>query len=191
MITDDDVVLPGGPRLALRRAAGAGRPFLLVHGLASNARLWDGVSARLAEAGHEVAAVDLRGHGRLEQTTDGYDTATAADDLAALIPRARLGRAAVAGRGRPVVGRQRRAHPRRAARRQCRRSRSSTEAGSTSADRFPTFEECWERTSSRRTSTGGPAPSSSERARDWNSDWPAGGTPGRPRQLRRPSPTAR
>ena len=42
---DDEVRLPGGPRLALRRADGAGRPFLLVHGLASNARLWDGVAA--------------------------------------------------------------------------------------------------------------------------------------------------
>ncbi|HEY5472951.1 MAG TPA: alpha/beta fold hydrolase, partial [Candidatus Limnocylindrales bacterium] len=39
-------------------------PFLLVHGLASNARLWDGVARRLTEAGHRSVAVDLRGHGR-------------------------------------------------------------------------------------------------------------------------------
>ena len=39
-------------------------PFLLVHGLASNARMWDGVAQRLADAGHPVATVDLRGHGR-------------------------------------------------------------------------------------------------------------------------------
>lgn len=84
VLRDDEVTLPGGPRLALRRADGPGRPFLLVHGLASNARLWDGVGRRLAGAGHEVVAVDLRGHGRSEQTLDGYDTGTAAADLAAL-----------------------------------------------------------------------------------------------------------
>ena len=85
-IRDDAVPLPGGgPRLAVRRAQGPGRPYLLVHGLASNARMWDGVTQRLAAAGHEVAAVDLCGHGRSEVTDGGYDTATAAADLAALI----------------------------------------------------------------------------------------------------------
>ena len=56
-----DVTLPGGPRLAVRRARGdqSRRPFLLVHGLASNARLWDGVATALADSGREVAAVDL------------------------------------------------------------------------------------------------------------------------------------
>jgi pimeloyl-ACP methyl ester carboxylesterase len=81
----DTATLPAGPRLALRRTAGQGRPFLLVHGLASNARTWDGVAARLAGAGHEVVAVDQRGHGRSEQVADGYSTAQCADDLAQLI----------------------------------------------------------------------------------------------------------
>jgi pimeloyl-ACP methyl ester carboxylesterase len=98
---DDEVRLPGGPRLALRRAEGPGRPFLLVHGLSSNARLWDGVGARLAEAGHQVVAVDQRGHGRSEQVADGYDTATCAADLAALC--AELG---FAGDREPVVAGQ-------------------------------------------------------------------------------------
>lgn len=85
-ITDDVVTLSGGgPTLALRRAHGPRRPFLLVHGLASNARMWDGVTRRLADAGHDVAAVDLRGHGRSQVTANGYDTATAARDVAALI----------------------------------------------------------------------------------------------------------
>ncbi len=85
-ISDDVVTLPGGgPTLALRRAGGSRRPFLLLHGLASNARMWDGVTRRLAGAGHEVAAVDLRGHGVSEVTEDGYDTATAAGDVTALI----------------------------------------------------------------------------------------------------------
>jgi pimeloyl-ACP methyl ester carboxylesterase len=82
---DDAVVLPGGPRLALRRTDGPGRPVLLVHGLASNARTWDGVAARLAAAGHEVVAVDQRGHGHSEQTADGYTSTQCAADLAQLV----------------------------------------------------------------------------------------------------------
>lgn len=85
MPVDGDVQLPGGPRLAVRRWPGELRPFLLVHGLASNARLWDGVARRLSAAGHEVLAVDQRGHGRSEQSAEGYDTTTAAGDLAAQI----------------------------------------------------------------------------------------------------------
>lgn len=83
-LRDEEVQLPAGPRLALRRRPGRGRPFLLVHGLASNARLWDGVSRGLAVAGHEVVAVDLRGHGRSGREPTGYTTDQCADDLAAL-----------------------------------------------------------------------------------------------------------
>jgi pimeloyl-ACP methyl ester carboxylesterase len=82
---DETVTLPAGPRLALRRSDGAGRPVVLVHGLSSNARTWDGVASRLAAAGHEVVAVDQRGHGHSEQTADGYTTQQCASDLAQLI----------------------------------------------------------------------------------------------------------
>jgi pimeloyl-ACP methyl ester carboxylesterase len=88
---------PGGPRLAVRELPGAGQPFLLVHGLASNARLWDGVARRLAAHGHRVVAVDLRGHGRSEAPEHGYDTDTAADDLAGLAGALGLERPVVAG----------------------------------------------------------------------------------------------
>jgi non-heme chloroperoxidase len=70
--------------LHVRQWQGGGRPFLLVHGLSSNARLWDPVARRLAEAGHAVTAVDLRSHGESDAPPSGYDTATAAEDLAAL-----------------------------------------------------------------------------------------------------------
>ena len=60
-------------------------PFLLVHGLASNAHMWDGVAARLGERGHPSAAVDLRGHGLSPKPDEGYDFVTVTDDLAALI----------------------------------------------------------------------------------------------------------
>jgi pimeloyl-ACP methyl ester carboxylesterase len=65
--------------------SGSGVPVLAVHGLSSNARLWDGVAGRLAELGHPVAAVDQRGHGRSDKPDTGYDWATVTADLAAVI----------------------------------------------------------------------------------------------------------
>lgn len=100
--------------LNVRRWAGPGHhAFLLVHGLASNARLWDEVAGALAEAGHPVYAVDLRGHGESSAPPDGYDTATAASDLAALVPALGLSGAVVAGQswGGNVVVRLAADHP--------------------------------------------------------------------------------
>lgn len=59
--------------------------FLLVHGLASNARLYDGVAERLATSGHAVASLDLRGHGRSDKPDSGYDYDTLSADLVAVI----------------------------------------------------------------------------------------------------------
>ena len=59
--------------------------FLLVHGLASNARLWDGAAEHLLEAGHPSLAVDLRGHGRSAKPDDGYDFGRVAQDLARVV----------------------------------------------------------------------------------------------------------
>jgi pimeloyl-ACP methyl ester carboxylesterase len=72
-------------------------PFLLVHGLASNARMWDGVAARLAEAGVTALTVDLRGHGRSSKPAGPYDVPAVAGDLAALIEQLGLDRPVVAG----------------------------------------------------------------------------------------------
>jgi pimeloyl-ACP methyl ester carboxylesterase len=58
---------------------------VLVHGLASNARLWDGVAAELAGRGHPVVAVDQRGHGLSSKPESGYDFETVARDLYRLI----------------------------------------------------------------------------------------------------------
>jgi len=60
-------------------------PFLLVHGLSSNARTWERVAGRLAELGHPAATVDLRGHGRSDQPDGGYDFATLCTDLLAVL----------------------------------------------------------------------------------------------------------
>jgi pimeloyl-ACP methyl ester carboxylesterase len=62
-------------------------PVLLVHGLASNARLWDGVGAVLASRGHPTLAVDLRGHGLSSKPDGGYDFATVTRDLHRLLDR--------------------------------------------------------------------------------------------------------
>ncbi len=86
--TNVDVEVAAGVRLSVRAWRAEGAPakvaYLLVHGLSSNARLWDGVAVRLAAAGHPSYAVDLRSHGESDAPEEGYDTATASRDLAAV-----------------------------------------------------------------------------------------------------------
>jgi pimeloyl-ACP methyl ester carboxylesterase len=98
---------PVAPGVALRAlirdgassspSADARAPVLLVHGLASNAHLWDGVGDLLAVSGHRVVAVDLRGHGGSSKPDHGYDFATVVADLMALIGALGLQRPIVAG----------------------------------------------------------------------------------------------
>lgn len=88
------------PGVGLHVAAwpgGEGVPFLLVHGLASNCRTWEGVAADLHRRGHPVAAVDQRGHGRSDKPDAGYDFATLCHDLVAVLDAAGFDRAVVAG----------------------------------------------------------------------------------------------
>ncbi|WP_256727196.1 alpha/beta fold hydrolase [Streptomyces acidiscabies] len=58
------------------------RPFVLLHGMLSNARMWDEVAALLAAAGHPVYAVDQRGHGESDAPPDGYEHAAVVADVA-------------------------------------------------------------------------------------------------------------
>lgn len=81
----EPVRLPGGPGLAVREAEGPLRPFLLVHDVDEDGGSWDPVAERLNDAGHQVLAVDLRGHGRSDAPARGYDTDTCADDVACLL----------------------------------------------------------------------------------------------------------
>jgi len=73
-------------------------PILLVHGLASNALLWEGAAHELVNMGHVVKAVDLRGHGLSEKPDDGYDMQSVTNDVAGL-----LRNLAANGFERPVV----------------------------------------------------------------------------------------
>jgi len=87
---DEHIPLSSGVELYVLRwepatAADDAQPWILTHGLASNARLWDGVARRLAERGQYVVTVDQRGHGRSSKPGGPYDVPTCADDLALLI----------------------------------------------------------------------------------------------------------
>jgi len=73
-----------------------GAPFLLVHGLSSNALLWDGVGQQLAAAGHRSVAVDLRSHGRSDPS-DALDFPRLVTDLTAVIAATDLGRPVAVG----------------------------------------------------------------------------------------------
>lgn len=66
-------------------SAGDGIPVLLVHGLASNCRLWDGAAKALVALGHDVVALDLRGHGRSDKPDHGYTVPEVAADVADVI----------------------------------------------------------------------------------------------------------
>jgi pimeloyl-ACP methyl ester carboxylesterase len=95
---DGHIDLGDGVRLHTRTWPGdAAPPLLLVHGLASNARLWDGVAARLSAAGWPSVAVDLRAHGDSDAPPDGYDTVTAAGDLAGVLDRLAIAPVVAAG----------------------------------------------------------------------------------------------
>ena len=61
------------------------KPIVLVHGLASNAMLWEGAALALCALGHLVTAVDLRGHGLSDKPETGYDMQTVTQDLAGLL----------------------------------------------------------------------------------------------------------
>jgi pimeloyl-ACP methyl ester carboxylesterase len=96
--TPTDRTVPGdGVTLHARDWGGEGTPVVLLHGLASNARIWDGVARRLAGGGRRVVALDQRGHGESEQPDTGYDFATVRRDLESVLDALGLRRPVIAG----------------------------------------------------------------------------------------------
>src|SRR5687767_6680359 len=111
-----DVRVEVSPGVTLRVRVWPGdipAPYLLVHGLSSNARLWDGVAAELSAAGRPAYAVDQRSHGESDAPPEGYDTTTAAADLAVVCERLGLSPVVAVGQswGGNVVVRLAAEHP--------------------------------------------------------------------------------
>ncbi len=101
-----------GLRFHYRDWGGSGAPVVLLHGLASNARIWD-LTAPLLARRFRVLALDQRGHGlsakpvlsavegpvlsAVEGPDDGYDFPSISGDLAAFIEALGLERPGLVG----------------------------------------------------------------------------------------------
>ena len=143
-------------------------PFLLVHGLASNARLWDGVGEALAAAGHESVAIDLRGHGRSDRDARGYGYPIVCADLVAAIATLGLERPIVAGQswGGNVVVELAARHP------DVVRGVVAVDGGMIAfGDAFPSWEACREELAPPRL-TGTPTAQLEAWFRSAHPDWP-------------------
>ena len=80
----DCFISVNGNSLHYRDWGGSGQPVVLVHGLASNCRIWDLVAPILSQQ-FRVIALDQRGHGRSFKPDEGYDFATVVSDLDGVI----------------------------------------------------------------------------------------------------------
>jgi pimeloyl-ACP methyl ester carboxylesterase len=76
---------------------GAGRPVVLLHGLASNAHIWELVAPYLVDKGLSLYALDQRGHGLTDKPDDGYDFQHFDSDLAGFIDQMGIEHPVVAG----------------------------------------------------------------------------------------------
>jgi non-heme chloroperoxidase len=76
---------------------GAGQPIVFSHGWPLSADDWDGQMLHFGQLGYRVIAHDRRGHGRSDQTWDGNEMNTYADDLAALFEKLDLQDAIMVG----------------------------------------------------------------------------------------------
>ncbi len=92
----DRYVTANGLRMHYRDWGGSGQPLVLLHGLASNCRIWDLVAPILAED-FSVVALDQRGHGLSDKPDHGYDFATVSKDLQEFVHRMGIDRPLVVG----------------------------------------------------------------------------------------------
>jgi pimeloyl-ACP methyl ester carboxylesterase len=80
----DDLRLPNGRLHVLFAGPETGAPVVCVPGLSANARSFDAIAAALADRGHRVAALDLRGRGLSPATAVGtYGWRRHAEDVLA------------------------------------------------------------------------------------------------------------
>ncbi len=76
---------------------GKGQPIVFSHGWPLSGDDWDGQMLFFGQNGYRVIAHDRRGHGRSDQTWDGNDMDTYADDLAELFEKLDLKDAIMVG----------------------------------------------------------------------------------------------
>lgn len=89
--------MPGSSVALHVREQGAGSPVVLLHGLAGDHTVWNGVLGPLGSSRRWVAP-DLRGHGRSPVAPDGaYDLGAHVDDLLALLDGAGIERTGLVG----------------------------------------------------------------------------------------------
>ncbi len=75
---------------------GRGEWLVFLHGLASQAHIWDLVAPRLIDS-FRVVALDQRGHGLSDKPDSGYDFATITTDLEAALTALNIDRAVLIG----------------------------------------------------------------------------------------------
>ena len=76
---------------------GTGEPIVFVAGAMLNTEMWEYQIPFFTDRGYRCIALDRRGHGRSDRPATGYDIATTADDLAALLDHLDLREATLVG----------------------------------------------------------------------------------------------
>lgn len=71
--------------------------LLFLHGLASNARIWEKVVPGLIDAGHPCYAPDIRGHGLSDKPENGYGFEEISKDILSLVQSLQLERPWIIG----------------------------------------------------------------------------------------------
>lgn len=95
-MVQDHYVNVRGMEFHYREWSHKGTPLILLHGLSSQAHIFDRVAPLLADS-FRVLVLDQRGHGDSAKPDDGYDFANIAQDLAAFLDTLKIKRAVIAG----------------------------------------------------------------------------------------------
>lgn len=91
------VEVSDGTRIAYRRSGAAGKPkVLLIHSLALDGTVWDGVT-EILQNDAEIIRVDCRGHGASDKPAGPYSVERFADDLGELLQQVGWDEAVIGG----------------------------------------------------------------------------------------------
>ncbi|OEO31058.1 hypothetical protein VW23_018395 [Devosia insulae DS-56] len=93
----DELLSRDGVRLAFERVDGQKAPVIFVHGWCCDHEFFAPQLAYFADRGHQVLALDLRGHGRSDKPVQPYTMPSFADDIAWLCGELKLPPAILVG----------------------------------------------------------------------------------------------